>query len=145
MNFSTPSPLIFALIASLLYISETPQSTTHTPERNSIERKQILDALRSPVESKLKKTVVFKVDHLKASGDWAFMRGVPQQPGGKRMDYEGTSYEGAIKDGAFDDWICALLRKEKNKWRVVVFVIGATDVAYEGWDKEFNAPSDIFK
>lgn len=73
------------------------------------------------------------------------MRGVPQRPGGKRMNYEGTPYEEAIKEGAFDDWVCALLRKERDKWRVVRYVIGATDVAYEGWDEEFNAPSDIFK
>jgi hypothetical protein len=145
MNFSTTYFLIFALIGFSIYFSASPQSATYTPNPNSVERKQILDALRSPVESELKRAVVFKVDHLKASSDWAFMFGVPQQPGGKRMNYKGTPYEEALKEGAFDDWICALLRKGKGKWRVVKYVIGATDVAYEGWDKEFNAPTEIFK
>jgi len=145
MNASTLCTSTFALIAFLLNLSELPQSSAYTPKPNSIERKQILDALRSPVESELKKPVVFKVDHLKVSRDWAFMHGVPQQPGGKKMNYTGTSYEGAIKEGLFDDWICALLRKEKGKWRVVRYAIGATDAPYDGWDKELNAPSDIFK
>ena len=50
-----------------------------------------------------------------------------------------------IKGGVFDDWICALLNERGGKWRVVKYVIGATDVAYEGWDKEFDAPPDIFR
>lgn len=145
MNFSTFGALILALIMSSLTFSASPQSTTSTPKPTSIERKQILDALRAPVEAELKKDVVFKVDHLKVSGDWAFMRGVPMQPGGKSMNYKGTPYEAAIKEGAFDDGICALLRLEKGKWRVVTYVIGATDVPYVGWDEEFHAPSQIFK
>jgi len=145
MSFSTFGALIFALITSSLTFSAAPQSATYTPKPNSIERKQILDALRSPVEAELKKDVVFKVDHLKVSGDWAFMRGVPMQPGGKSMNYKGTPYEEAIKEGVFDDGICALLQMEKGKWRVVTYVIGATDVPYVGWDKEFHAPSQIFK
>jgi hypothetical protein len=142
---STLFPPTFPLIASLLYFSVSAQSAAYTPKPSSIERKQILDALRSPVESELRRAVVFKVDHLKLQSGWAFMRGVPQRPDGKRVDYKGTPYEEAIKEGAFDDWICALLHKEKGKWRVVKYVIGATDVAYEGWDKEFKAPAGIFR
>lgn len=145
MFASSLFPPTFALIASLLYFSVLPQNAPYTPKPNTIERKQILDALRSPVESELRGAVVFKVDHLKLQSGWAFMRGVPQRPDGKRVDYTGTPYEEAVKEGAFDDWICALLHKEKDKWRVVKYIIGATDVAYEGWDKEFKAPAEIFR
>jgi len=137
--------LACALIAFSLNFSGFAQTLSYTPKANSAERKLILDALRSPVESELKKTVLFKVDHLKALGEWAFMRGVPLRPDGKKMDYKGTPYEEAIKEGIFDDWICALLRREKGKWRVVIYTIGATDVAYEGWDEEYKAPKEIFK
>jgi hypothetical protein len=105
----------------------------------------MMDALRVPVQKELKQKVVFKVDHLKVQDDWAFMRGVPQQPNGKPVNYKVTPYARDIKEGVFDDWICALLRKQKGKWRVVVHVIGATDVAYDGWDKKYKAPSAIFK
>jgi hypothetical protein len=116
----------------------------HTPAPGSAERKAIADALRVPVEKELRQKVVFKIDHLKVSGEWAFLRGVPQRPGGGKVDYSATPYRQRIDDGIFDDWICALLRKKAGKWQTVKYVIGATDVAYEGWDEEYKAPSSIF-
>ena len=134
--------IIFVL---LLCQSVRAQSEPFTPKAGSAERKAIMDSLRVPVQKRLLKPVVFKVDDLKVQNGWAFLRGVPQQPGGKPMDYTGTGYEQAKKDGIFDDWICALLRKRGSKWEVVKFVIGATDVVYIGWDEEFKAPPAIFK
>lgn len=116
----------------------------YAPAPGSAERRGIADALRAPVEKELKQKVIFKFDHLKVSGDWAFMRGVPQRPGGGRVDYSATAYQQRIEDGVFDDWICALLRKRAGKWQVLKYVIGATDVVYEGWDEEYKAPSAIF-
>ncbi len=105
----------------------------------------MLDALRFPVEKELKRKVIFKVDHLKVQDGWAFLRGVPREAGGKAIDYRGTVYQQAKDDGVFDDWICALLRKQAGEWRVVKYVIGATDVVYENWDQEHKAPAAIFR
>ena len=136
----------YTVLATVLFtFSAFTQNAVYTPKPGSPERKQIMDALRAPVEAALKKSVEFKVDHLKVKSGWAFMRGVPKQPGGKKMNYKGTEYQSAIDDGVFDDWICALLKKEKDKWKVVRYVIGATDVVYEGWDKEFDIGSEIFQ
>lgn len=121
------------------------QTGPHTPAAGSPERKAIMESLRAPVERQLKKRVVFKVDHLKVQSGWAFVRGVPEQPGGKAMDYRDTEYQEAIREGVFDDWFCALLRREGAKWRVVAYSIGATDVVYEGWDEEYKAPPAIFR
>jgi hypothetical protein len=145
MSISNLCRLRVVIVALLLCTGSLAQATAYTPAAGSPERKQIMEALRAPVEAGLKRKVVFKVDHLKAQGGWAFMRGVPQQPGGKPMRYEGTEYQEAIEAGVFDDWICALMQKQGGKWRVVRYVIGATDVAYEGWDEEFGAPPAIFK
>ena len=135
---------------SLLFLltigaSAVAQEQPYTPKRGDPERQALLDALRAPVEKKLKRPVVFKVDHLKVQDGWAFLRGVPKLPGGRKMDYSGTVYEQLQKDGVFDDWICALLKKSRGEWRVVKYVIGATDVVYEGWGKEYRAPAAIFK
>ncbi|MBK7996108.1 MAG: hypothetical protein IPK14_22850 [Blastocatellia bacterium] len=73
------------------------------------------------------------------------MRGQPQGVDGKAIDYKVTPYREALEEGLFDDGICALLHKEAGKWKVVVYVIGATDVAWDGWDKEYKAPQAIFK
>lgn len=108
-------------------------------------RKAVLDALRKPVEKELRQRVKFKVDHFKAQDNWAFLRGVPQQANGKPIDYRKTPYQRLIKDQVFDDGFCALLQKRRGVWRVVQYVIGATDVPWDGWDKQYNAPSAIFQ
>jgi hypothetical protein len=60
------------------------------------------------------------------------------------MHYQGTPYHEAIKQGMYDDWICALLQKQHEQWRVVVYAIGATDVPYVGWEQQSHAPQGIF-
>jgi len=117
----------------------------HTPERGSEERKAIMDALRPPVEKKLRQQVIFKVDHLKVQNGWAFLIGKPQRPDGTTIDYSGTIYRDAVSAGAFDDGIVALLHDVGGKWKMVQYVIGATDVPYVDWDKKYRAPKAIFE
>jgi hypothetical protein len=133
-----------ALVIVVAAAGAAPAQEPYTPPAGSAERRGIADALRAPVEKELKQKVVFKIDHLKVSGEWAFLRGVPQRPGGGKVDYSTTRYRQAIEDGVFDDWVCALLRRKGSKWQVVKYVIGATDVVYLGWDEEYKAPSAIF-
>lgn len=116
----------------------------HVPEKGSPERKAIVDALRAPVEKQLKLSVIFKIDHLKVHNNWAFLNGRPQSSDGSAIDYTNTVYRDAVDSGAFDDGIVALLRKVNNKWTVVQYVIGATDVPYVDWDKKYRAPKGIF-
>ena len=81
------SLVVFVLVACAAGVA---QERPHTPGQGNPERKAVLDALRAPVEKRLRRKVVFKVDELKVLDGWAFVRGVPQQPGGKPMDYSGT-------------------------------------------------------
>jgi hypothetical protein len=137
--------LFLVLIVLCTVVTASAQGPPYTPKTGTPERKAIIDALRAPVEAKLKQKVVFQVDHLKAQSGWVFLRGIPRQPTRAPIDYRGTPYQSAKESGAFDDWICALLKNEAGKWRVVVFVIGATDVVYTGWDDKYKAPPAIFK
>lgn len=121
------------------------QEHAYTPQPGNLERKAILDTLRSSVEKKLKRAVSFKVDHLKVQNGWAFLRGMPLQPNGKPVTYKGTPYEEAIEQGMFDDGISALLQKRRDSWHIVVYVIGATDVSYEDWSQKYQAPPAIFQ
>ena len=125
--------------------SVTSGHDLHTPERGSDERKAIVDALRTPVEKKLRQQVIFKIDHLKVQNGWAFMLGKPQRLDGTPVDYSDTVYKSAVGAGAFDDSILALLHEVGGKWRVVQYVIGATDVPYVDWDKKYHAPKAIFE
>src|SRR5262245_32169727 len=60
--------LIFCCVAGGL-----AQNQPYTPEKGSPERKAIVDALRVPVERKLRQEVIFKIDHLKVMNGWAFL------------------------------------------------------------------------
>jgi hypothetical protein len=139
-----------ALLASMagmlcvLAMSGAAQKKPTTPKPGSPERKAIMDALRVPVEKDLKQKVLFKVDTLRVLNGWAFLGGMPLQKNGKNIDYRKTKYRDALEADAFDDSIYALLKKGAKGWSVKAFVIGPTDVAWEGWDKEFGAPRAIF-
>jgi len=137
----------FLLSLSLLFCASpsTRAGDLSTPAMGSPERKAIMDALRPPVEKELNTEVVFKVDHLKLLGGWAFMMGVPQKPDGGKIDYRNTIHWEAYKAGAFDNGICALLHWKDGVWSVVKYVIGATDVVYEDWPQKYGAPPQIFR
>src|SRR4051794_38415350 len=116
----------------------------YTPEKGSPERKAILDALRLPVEKRLKQKVIFATDNFNVSGNWAFIAGQPQAPDGGRPDYSRTSYADAVSSGMFDSNIFALLKKTAGAWRVVTFQIGCTDVCFLPWQKQYKAPKAVF-
>jgi hypothetical protein len=135
------------LIFLALLLAASPslaQSRPYTPDKGSAERKAITDALRVPVEKKLKQQVIFKIDHLKVQSGWAFLLGAPRRTDGSQIDYRDTPYADAYKAGMFGDDVMGLLHKVGGQWRVVQYVIGATDVAYFGWDRKYRAPSAIF-
>lgn len=134
---------ITVLCVCLITAFATSQAPT-SPKQGSAVRKAILDSLRPPVEKDLKQKVKFQVDHLKVQGNWAFMTGKSLTAAGKKIDYRKTKYREALEAGAFDDWICALFKKEGSKWKVARFAIGATDVVWDGWYQEFKAPKAIF-
>jgi hypothetical protein len=133
-----PAFLLFALLIG------TALGQATTPNKGSADRTAIMNALRIPVERDLKQKVQFKISWLKVQNGWAFLKGIPQQRNGKPIDYKKTQYREAIEDGAFDDWVCALLRKKNGKWTVVQFQIGATDVPYVTWPDDYKAPIAIF-
>lgn len=134
---------VFAFLFCVFVTFALAQGPT-TPKQGSAERKALVDALRAPVEKDLKQKVIFQIDHLKVQSNWAFMTGKPRTASGKAIDYKKTQYKEALDSGAFDDWICALWKKEGKKWKLIRYVIGATDVVWDGWYQEFKAPKAIF-
>lgn len=135
---------LIILFFSFCVAGVSAQNQPYTPEKGSPERKAIVDALRAPVERKLRQPVIFKIDHLKVMNGWAFLLGAPRRPDGRTIDYNRTPYRDAYEHGMFGDDVMGLLRKQNGKWRVVAHVVGATDVAYEGWDRKYHAPRAIF-
>lgn len=130
-------------------LSATTMTATHaqgitTPAAGSAERKQLLDAVRAPLERKLGQPVKFVVKALKAGGDWAFLYAAMQGADGQPVNYVGTSYEGASDAGVMSKDYAALLQRSGTTWSVRAEAIGPTDVAWTNWAQEYGAPTAIF-
>jgi len=136
--------LFSAVFALTIFALTAFAQKTYTPAKGSAERTVIINALRVPVEKKLKKKTIFALNNFKVQGNWAYLDGTPQKADSSAMDYRGTEYQEAIDEGMFDDGIYALLKKTGGKWKVVTYQIGCTDVCYLGWDKQYKAPKAIF-
>ncbi|MBF0545340.1 MAG: hypothetical protein HQM08_12950 [Candidatus Riflebacteria bacterium] len=116
------------------------------PKPESDERKQIISELEKEVMKDLGKKALLQVDHLMVCNEWAFLRGRPLEPNGNKMDYSKTKYCPEIKEGIFDDGICALMKKYKRKkWQVKIFKIGSIESPWTEWSEKFKAPKEIFK
>ena len=135
--------LLLALLAG--FAAPATAQRVHTPERGSPERTAILDGLRQAVAREIGVTLRFEVRDLRMLNGWAFADVKPIHPRGSgTYDYAGTPLEEEWNEGLMDDGIVALLRLRDGRWTVVQMAIGPTDVAWEGWDDEFGAPSALF-
>ena len=105
-------------------------SVAYVPAKNSATRKAILNAYRAVwLKDSNYKGVVFVVNHMKAKGNWAFMRVTPQSPDGKNR-YE--SEEG-------------LLQKVRGRWKVVERVGGEIECDLACLKRKHPAmPRDIY-
>jgi hypothetical protein len=135
---------LISLSIILVFAGAAFAQKNHTPEKGSAERKAILDVLRLPVEKELKQKIIFNIETFNVQGSWAFLSGAPQSPGGGSPDYKKTPYQSAIEDDIFDNNFFALLKKDSEKWRVVTYSIGCTDVCYATWWKDHQAPKTLF-
>lgn len=111
-----------------------------TPAAGTPVRKAIMDALRVPAERDLGQPVIFKVQHLRVGGGWAFARVEPLQPNGRAIDYSRTKYAEDDAEGVFDGEGEALLRGSGQDWEVVEWRFGATDTEVQLWLEKYRFP-----
>jgi hypothetical protein len=133
-----------AVLLLSLALPASAQERPLEPERGSAVRRGIVDALRTPVQSRLRKPVLFEIDHIRVQDGWAFVMARPRQPDGSAFDWRGTPLAGCRHDGLCDDGVAALLQRAGDGWRVVDVSIGATDVPWEDWDRKWGAPRAVF-
>ncbi|WP_417261995.1 hypothetical protein [Celeribacter sp.] len=106
----------------------------HEPARGSLERTQIMNALRPVIEWRLGAPVEFVVYELRSTGERAFASLAPQRPGGGTIDireapmvrYWGDDASYFEEVGGLD--VIAFLIREGDQWAVIDHSIGATDV-----------------
>lgn len=136
--------MIRILLASLLVFTSVCIAQTYsTPQPGDPVRKKVLDALRPDVEEELGQEVMFKINDLRVSKRFAFVSAQPLTSSQEPINYSKTKFAEDVKEGIFDDWLCALLVKEGAKWNVVALEIGATDVPFVNWPEAFGVPREV--
>lgn len=112
-------------IASSAFASEI-----YSPKRGTSERKDVLNAIRPLVEARVGPPVEFVVDRLRIYHNWAFAVVNPQRPGGGKIDPNSPNYHlSEFQDGLHT---YVLLQYDYNRWNIIDYAIGPTDVFWDG-------------
>lgn len=105
--------------------------SVHEPARGTAERSEILNAVRPMLEARVGPPVEFVVDWMRSGSGWAFVQLSPQRPGGGAINLYQTTYanQAEYMDGVFT---VALLKFQYNRWNLIDFAVGPTDVFWQG-------------
>jgi len=123
------------LLLTLLLLSATClgalAQSVHEPARGTAERAEILNTIRPLLEARVGPPVEFVVDWMRSGNGWAFVQVSPQRPGGGTIDLRQTSYapQADYMDGIVT---FALLRFQYDRWNLIDFAVGPTDVFWQG-------------
>nr|WP_319382785.1 hypothetical protein [uncultured Roseibium sp.] len=130
-NFHDLSITILSLILFVGFTPGAAAQSVYEPARGSAERRDILNAIRPMVEVRVGPPVEFVVSWMRSGAGWAFVNVNPQRPGGGKIDPFLTTFasQAEYMDGLST---YALLRYRYDRWNLVDFVVGPTDVFWQG-------------
>lgn len=128
----------------LFFIASSARAgSIYTPPSGSPERTAIMNGLRPIVENDMGKPIEFVVGSLKVCDGFAFVNVTPQRPGGRAISLRETTY--ADSADTMDGVVTyALLQKHGDRWAVLTYVVGPTDLAWSTWADDFGAPKSLF-
>ncbi len=141
MHFRSGLFFVFFLILTGSFSTVSAQQA-YTPQRDSSERKAILNALRPAMEARLGKPVEFVVNFMNASRGWVFLGVSPQRPGGGKIRPSDTVFADQLDymDGLNT---LALLRFDYGRWNLIDHVVGPTDAFWQGDPLYQRIPQEI--
>jgi hypothetical protein len=111
---------------------------------DSPERKLILDAVCASVERTVGIKIIFVVDRMTVSGEWAFASLHPRDAAGNRIDYRRTLIAKDFDPEQDSDLAGALLLRKGATWTVVEEAFLPTDVYWEEWETKYKLPRALF-
>ncbi|MEM1342693.1 MAG: hypothetical protein AAGF68_10240 [Pseudomonadota bacterium] len=128
------------LCVLLVILGLTPSigvTEPQTPPPGTALRAALLDAVRPLAAYDLGAPIEFRVIELRVEGDRAFGRMTAQRPGGAAIDPAETPMH--LRDGVSLDLfdgprLEVFFHEQDGAWRVVEYVIGATDAWWYGYD-----------
>jgi hypothetical protein len=130
---------LIKLCVAITFIANvaSAQDKVVSPGQGTPERKVILDALRPKLEAELKTELVFVVSDIRVGADWAFVMAQPQRKDGKKLD--GKKIYGETWEHMDGFTLTAVLRKKSNRWTVLEYGVGATDVWWQSYCEQKSA------
>ena len=128
--------------ANTMIVENVPRY--YSPSRGSNERKEIMNAARQPVSAEIGQQIIFVVDVLRSDGNVAYLQAVPHRTDGTKIDWTKTPFREAWMQDAMSDVVMVLLSRVGNRWTVVDFVVGPTDVHWYGWLDRYGLPETLF-
>jgi hypothetical protein len=131
--------LHFAVAAILFFGSCAAASAQMCQTASGADRAALMDALRTPVSSKLDTVVEFVVEKARICGDWAFVVATPQRKGGGEIRWAGTVCAGDTSHLAG-----GLMRRRGPAWSLIEYALCPSDVAWVDWPQKFGAPRALF-
>lgn len=89
---------------------------------------------------------VLQPEALRTRDGWAFLTTRLRDASGQRFDYAGTDQHAAALAGAKSDRCVALLQRQPSgTWKVIALAVGPTDVAWQGWAAQYQAPAELLQ
>lgn len=117
----------------------------HTPPKGSPLRALLLDTARPAFEREVGAPVEFVVRTLNVMDGWAFGNVKLQRPGGVPIDWRRTKFADDLAHGMLEaESNFFLLQDTGRGWRLVEYVIGPTDVAWDWWRQQHDLPYELF-
>ena len=109
----------------------------YSPKRGDPLRKQLLDTIRTRVESDVRQRVLFVVTTINILDNWAYLAVDPVDLKGRPIDIKTTKYadDADMMDGLTT---YSLLKYKNGRWSEVSFFTGPTDVSQLAWIDEYG-------
>lgn len=139
MNPSILTYLAFGAL-SLTLTSLAQAGPVSSPAPGSVDRKEILDAIRPRAESQLGRPVEFVVTEMKMQDGWAFAILTAQRPGGKSIPISETIFS----PGELDTFtIFALLEDSSSGWNLMEYDLDPKEPTPMVWREKYGLPSTL--
>ena len=134
---------LFVTASCILFAATAFAQKAYTPPPGSEDRAAIMDVLREPCERDLKQKVIFRVQHLRVTGEFALARVAPLKPDGSEIDFSKTKFRELVEEGVFDGEGEALLRRGNAGWELLEWRFGASDTEVPIWLEKYDAPESL--
>ena len=109
------------------------------------DRMTLIKPARAEAERQLGRPVELEVSSMLYKHSWVFLFSTMVDKEGNPIDLTGTKLEEAAQACVASRVFCALLKWDADRWKVVASCLGATDVAWSGWDRKYHAPPEKFE